>query len=55
MPPLCVRWYQRDPRPVLDQLQAQTLLRAVYSKRQLQEVMVDFWFNHFNVNWTKEG
>ena len=25
------------------------LLRAVHSPRQLQEVMVDFWFNHFNV------
>ncbi|MCC0177539.1 DUF1800 domain-containing protein [Waterburya agarophytonicola K14] len=25
------------------------LARAVYSSRQLQEVMVDFWFNHFNV------
>jgi uncharacterized protein (DUF1800 family) len=25
------------------------LLRAVYSPRQLEEVMVDFWFNHFNV------
>lgn len=25
------------------------LLRALYSPRQLQEVMVDFWFNHFNV------
>ena len=25
------------------------LLRAVYSKRQLNEVMTDFWFNHFNV------
>jgi uncharacterized protein (DUF1800 family) len=25
------------------------LLRAVYSNRQLQEVMTDFWFNHFNV------
>jgi len=24
-------------------------LRAVYSERQLQEVMVDFWTNHFNV------
>ena len=47
--------YQRDPRPVLEQLQAQKLIRAVYSQRQLQEVMVDFWFNHFNVNWTKEG
>jgi uncharacterized protein (DUF1800 family) len=25
------------------------MLRAVYSERQLEEVMVDFWFNHFNV------
>ena len=25
------------------------LLRAIDSPRQLQEVMVDFWFNHFNV------
>ena len=25
------------------------LLRAVYSNRQLQELAVDFWFNHFNV------
>jgi uncharacterized protein (DUF1800 family) len=25
------------------------LLRAVYSDRQLEEVMTDFWFNHFNV------
>ena len=25
------------------------LLRAAESPRQLQEVMVDFWFNHFNV------
>jgi uncharacterized protein (DUF1800 family) len=25
------------------------LLRAVESPRQLEEVMVDFWFNHFNV------
>ena len=25
------------------------VLRAVYSERQLQEVMVDFWQNHFNV------
>ena len=25
------------------------LLRAVHSPRQLEEVMVDFWFNHFNV------
>src|SRR6185437_6146530 len=25
------------------------LLRAIYSQRQLQEVMTDFWSNHFNV------
>ena len=25
------------------------LLRAIHSNRQLQEIMVGFWFNHFNV------
>jgi uncharacterized protein (DUF1800 family) len=25
------------------------LLRAIYSNRQLQEVLTDFWFNHFNI------
>ena len=25
------------------------LLRAIYSTHQLQELLVDFWFNHFNV------
>jgi uncharacterized protein (DUF1800 family) len=25
------------------------LLRAIYSERQLQEVMTDFWYNHFNI------
>ena len=30
-------------------LQEGKLLRAVYSNRQLEEVLVDFWFNHFNV------
>jgi uncharacterized protein (DUF1800 family) len=46
--------YQRNPRPILDQLQAQKVIRAIHSKRQLQEVMVEFWFNHFNVFWSKE-
>ena len=32
-----------------DELVSGKLLRAVYSERQLQEVMADFWFNHFNV------
>jgi uncharacterized protein (DUF1800 family) len=29
------------------------VLRAVYSERQLQEVLTDFWFNHFNVSADK--
>src|SRR5205085_12602324 len=27
----------------------QKLYRAIYSNRQLQEVLADFWTNHFNV------
>jgi uncharacterized protein (DUF1800 family) len=38
--------------PVVD-LQQQKIIRAVYSNRQLQEVLVDFWFNHFNVDARK--
>jgi uncharacterized protein (DUF1800 family) len=40
---------QRKGRQVLTDLQEAKLLRAVYSDRQLEEVLVDFWFNHFNV------
>jgi uncharacterized protein (DUF1800 family) len=29
--------------------QLASILRAVYSRRQLNEVLVDFWHNHFNV------
>ncbi|MDW8394960.1 MAG: DUF1800 family protein [Anaerolineae bacterium] len=35
-------------RPVADTRNV-TLLRALYSRRQLYEVMVDFWHNHFSV------
>ena len=31
------------------------ILRAVYSEHQLQELLVDFWFNHFNVYMDKGG
>jgi uncharacterized protein (DUF1800 family) len=41
------------PRELLIELQSQKILRAVYSERQLYEVMVDFWLNHFNVFWGK--
>ncbi|HEX8294146.1 MAG TPA: DUF1800 domain-containing protein [Pyrinomonadaceae bacterium] len=38
-----------SPQRIMYELNASRLLRAVYSERQLQEVMVDFWSNHFNV------
>jgi uncharacterized protein (DUF1800 family) len=41
------------PRSVVDELAAAKLLRAVLSERQLQEVLTDFWFNHFNVSAAK--
>jgi len=34
---------------VTSELAQAKLLRAIYSDRQLEEVMTDFWFNHFNV------
>jgi uncharacterized protein (DUF1800 family) len=36
------------------ELQQATLLRAVYSPRQLVEMMVDFWSNHFNISQLKD-
>jgi uncharacterized protein (DUF1800 family) len=39
----------RPPQQIVQELQQAKLLRAVYSERQLQEVLTDFWMNHFNV------
>jgi uncharacterized protein (DUF1800 family) len=49
-----IRQYMRvegfePPQRILQELQSARVLRAVYSERQLQEVLVDFWTNHFNV------
>ncbi len=48
--------FPRNPEPnqpgigqVLRDLQAAKILRAVASRRQLAQVLTDFWFNHFNV------
>jgi uncharacterized protein (DUF1800 family) len=41
------------PRRVGEDLMAQKLIRATESNHQLQEVLVDFWFNHFNVSAEK--
>ena len=39
----------RPANQLMPQIAANRILRAAYSERQLQEVMVDFWQNHFNV------
>ncbi len=39
----------RPANQMLPQIVSNRVLRAVYSEKQLQEVMVDFWQNHFNV------
>jgi uncharacterized protein (DUF1800 family) len=41
---------QQAARRVLVELTGQKVLRAAFSERQLEEVLVDFWFNHFNVS-----
>jgi len=41
-------------KPVLrEEITRHTLLRALYSKRQLLEVMVGFWTDHLNINLEK--
>ena len=40
---------EKRPVRIVGELQSAKLIRAVESERQLQESMVDFWFNHFNV------
>jgi uncharacterized protein (DUF1800 family) len=39
----------QGPNRILAELSMAKLDRAVYSDRQLEAVMEDFWFNHFNV------
>jgi uncharacterized protein (DUF1800 family) len=36
-------------RAIHDEISQAKLYRAIHSSRQLQEVLADFWFNHFNV------
>jgi uncharacterized protein (DUF1800 family) len=44
---------QQKANSLVLELSEQKILRAVYSERQLQEVLTDFWFNHFNVDARK--
>lgn len=41
------------PLELLDQLTRDKILRAVHSRRQLFEVMADFWSDHFNIDPSK--
>jgi uncharacterized protein (DUF1800 family) len=45
---MSIDWSERM-RP-WNEVRIATIIRAIYSERQLQEIMVDFWHNHFNVN-----
>jgi uncharacterized protein (DUF1800 family) len=44
-----IKTAQKRMRQVQEEATQARLLQALESPRQLQEVMVDFWFNHFNV------
>ena len=47
--PLEVRMIQQQQQSVMNELMQAKVLRAAMSDKQLDEVLVDFWFNHFNV------
>jgi uncharacterized protein (DUF1800 family) len=52
-PPKVPNAMQQQANRVMVELGQQKMLRAIYSERQLQEVLTDFWFNHFNVDARK--
>lgn len=41
--------FENPAHTVIEDLQAQRLMRDIYSSHQLEEVMTTFWLNHFNV------
>ena len=49
LPPELGKMQRERARTIVQQAAEGRILQAVLSRRQLQEVMVDFWFNHFNV------
>ncbi|MFZ2020631.1 MAG: DUF1800 domain-containing protein [Terracidiphilus sp.] len=50
----CVEDLENPRQMVVGELFAQRLTRDIYSNAQLQEVMTDFWFNHFNIYVAKD-
>ncbi|MBV8133014.1 MAG: DUF1800 domain-containing protein [Alphaproteobacteria bacterium] len=49
LPPELETVRREHARTIVQQAAQARILRAILSPRQLQEVMVDFWFNHFNI------
>jgi uncharacterized protein (DUF1800 family) len=47
--PEAIKAAQQNGNRIREQAVQGRLLRAIASPRQLEEVMVDFWYNHFNV------
>ena len=45
--------YDYKPAQLNDELTRQAVIRAVHSRRQLYEVMVGFWSDHFNIDSSK--
>ncbi|MEM8960061.1 MAG: DUF1800 domain-containing protein [Acidobacteriota bacterium] len=45
--------FEYQPRLLLAELTRHALLRAIHSQRQLHEVMVGFWTDHFNIDISK--
>jgi uncharacterized protein (DUF1800 family) len=45
--------FEFKPRYLLREMTRANLLRAVWSRRQLYEVMVNFWTDHFNIDSSK--
>ena len=46
--------YSWEPEQVVADLRGATILRQVYSQRQIYELMVEFWSDHFNISLDKE-
>ncbi|MDT5121270.1 MAG: hypothetical protein QOC96_752 [Acidobacteriota bacterium] len=45
----------RNPQMIVTELQRAAVLRAAYSERQLNEMLVDFWENHFSIYVQKDA
>lgn len=46
-------FFDYSPAELLDQLTRDKMQRALHSRCQLQELMVDFWSDHFNIDASK--